>query len=398
MQFELEIIDRDGVVRLVELGTDAVELAEFGLRARRVGEVVRVEPLGPGQQLSVDGETLFCKDLVAGATAEVDGLSLRLLELVETAAPGARTGAERPRGHRDRGAGAAGGAVGARRRSAAVRRRSSALPAIAVTAAVVLVGVFVFRRLEDSTWPQSPAHFVELARHQLDNNRPERALETLAFALREASGETRRQAEKLQTEIRERLLEQSAGVEVSRAQARLQALRSFVSTELDAAGSGPQRAAARELVRLADEWLQEFGEVTSWHSRGKVLREEVERLRSHYLPATEPGRPETADDVLFSAQSRLRFVIRDYVGALARLDGWLAAHPDDARVEAERARMLEEGGQWLDRQLERLGSALDQGRLYNVERDLAQLEQKAAIPAWQERIAALRARVDRQRR
>ena len=88
----------------------------------------------------------------------------------------------------------------------------------------------------------------------------------------------------------------------------------------------------------------------------------------------------------------LRFQWRDYIGALARIDAFLAPTPDHAEVVVARKSMLEEGEQWLQKRLHRLDRTLERGDTGNAEIDLDQLERWVAIGQWQSRIAERRAR------
>ena len=105
-----------------------------------------------------------------------------------------------------------------------------------------------------------------------------------------------------------------------------------------------------------------------------------------------PGSPETADDVIFAARSRMRFQWRDYKGAFAALDGFLSSNADDAEVIAERKQMLSDGEQWLQKQLRRLDRQLERGDLDNAEKDLDKMEKWVVIPEWQAVVAERRAR------
>ncbi|MFK7743325.1 MAG: hypothetical protein AB8H80_23620 [Planctomycetota bacterium] len=436
---ELEVIE--GADRIVlEIGSKPRPIptsqATTALRALRVASGVRIEPVQLGALLEVDGEELFCKDLLPGQSARIAGLKLKLLAssgqsegvVASVRTTGGRQapshGRHRPQSSAvgsspasssTRRAGAAGAARagaaarattpssevshaaarpgGASRRALRARRSSSLVPAVAITAVLALVGFVVFQMVRNSTWPQTPSHYVELARTQFENNRAERALETLAFALKDADGMVRREAERLQAKIQRVLLEQSVALQVADASEQSRQLRTFAEGYLPAGG----RPAARELLRISDAWLREYGEVCSWHPSGKPLLAEVEELRSRYSATAAPGTPETAEDAIFAARARLRFVWRDYVGAFARLDEYLAKHPDDERVSVARSEFLAAGEEWFEKQLRVLGSAIDRGNTYAVERDLGKLEARAALPQWLPRIQELRRRVDSMR-
>lgn len=252
---------------------------------------------------------------------------------------------------------------------------------------MLLVVVFLIQRLRDSSWPHSPKHFVELAQAQFDNNKLERALETLAFALRDGSGDEHAQAVALDEKIRSRMLENAAAQQVLSANYEHDLLKSFVATYLQSA----ERPAARECVRLCDVWLAKHREACSVHSLGKQLLQATEAMRESFVIPAALGAAESAADVLFAARSMLRFQWRDYLGALARIDAFLAGNADHAEVVAARKSMLEEGEKWLQKRLRRLDRMLERGDTGNAEMDLDQLERWVAIPEWQPRIAERRA-------
>jgi hypothetical protein len=103
--------------------------------------------------------------------------------------------------------------------------------------------------------------------------------------------------------------------------------------------------------------------------------------------------PDTAADVIFAARARLRFPWRDYRGAMARLDAFLAARPADPDVVAERAKLLAEGERWLQGKLRSIDGLLDRGDTDNAERDLAQLERWSALPEWAAAVAERKQRL-----
>ena len=253
---------------------------------------------------------------------------------------------------------------------------------------MLLVLVFLVRRLRDSAWPHSPKHFVELAQAQFDNRKLERALETLAFALRDGTGDEHAQAVVLAEKIRSRMLENAAAQQVMSADHEHGLLKSFVATYLQSV----ERPAARECVRLCDVWLEKHRDACSVHSQGKSLLRAIEAMRERFVIPAALGTAESAADVLFAARSMLRFQWRDYIGALARIDAFLAPTPDHAEVVAARKSMLEEGEQWLQKRLHRLDRTLERGDTGNAEIDLDQLERWVAIPQWQSRIAERRTR------
>lgn len=420
MRNELEIVAADGARKLVVVAHKPHVIDELGVRVVPLDHSVRVEPLLEGDLLHLDGEDLLCKELSAGEFVVIHEVRLRWLgskPLPAGTRPRPTVQPAKKRGQASSARHSATPSQPATSRpsapsdypsvaaSASSRRargpdeprasqriprkpKSNWLPASAITAAILVIAMFVVQRLSDSTWPHSPAHFVELAQAQYDNNKPERALETLAFALSDATGETRTQAVELEQRIRHMMLENASALQVSDARYQLDQIKSFVSRYLKSI----ERPAARECVRMCDEWLHLHRTVCEGHSRGQRLLTDVQGIRERYVTAAAPGSPETADDVIFAARSRMRFQWRDYKGAFAALDGFLSSNADDAEVIAERKQMLSDGEQWLQKQLRRLDRQLERGDLDNAEKDLDKMEKWVVIPEWQAVVAERRAR------
>ena len=395
MSSELEVVAADGTRSVLVLGRGGQVLAELGVQVLPVVGGVRIEPTSPGALLHIDGEELFCKQLCAGEFVVIDSVRLRLLGAASAASAQARQVAARASRRRSqpqpkpKQKPEARSSEGPARSRVRARRRTSWVPASAITAAVLLLVVFVVQRLQDSTWPHSPKHFVELAQAQFDNNKLERALETLAFALRDATGDEHAHAVALDEKIRSRMLENAAAQQVLRAQHEHDLLKSFVATYLKSV----ERPAARECVRLCDAWLDTHREACSVHPQGKRLLQAIEAMRERFVIPAALGSAESAADVLFAARSMLRFQWRDYIGAMARLDAFLARNQGHAEVSAAREDMLAEGEQWLQKRLQRLDRTLARGDTGNAETDLNQLERWVAIPRWRTRIAERRAKL-----
>lgn len=378
MNGELEILDERGERNRVRVATQPLLIQGGALRVVPTVSGVRIESPDAGQPLRIDGKERLCKELAHGDSVDVGRVRVTWFDDAAVTAAGPRSGG---RSGRD----------GARR--ATRRSRSSIWPALMITVAVLGVALFVLRRLGNSTWPRSPMHYVELAQIQYDNNRPERALETLAFALEEATGEARERAQALERDIRQLMLENAAALEVSAARREYTLLDSFVQRYLRT----PERAAARELVRQCDQWRESYGEVCEWHPDGKPIYQAVTDLRARFSGDAALGTPETAADVLFAARSRLRFQWRDYKGAIARIDAFLLRNGDAAEVREEREQMLRDGREWLARRLRRIDAALQRGDVGNAERDLDSIDRWVALPEWQADIDARRSKLDAQR-
>lgn len=411
MRDELEIVAADGARKLVVVAHKPHVIQDLSVRVVPLENSVRVEPLFGDDVLHLDGEDVVSKELLAGEFLVINNVRLRWLGskpgradagtksiskpisksmgAQKKSAPKAKsaesyepvsTSRHRPRGADE---------PRASQRMRRAPKKTNWLPASAITAALLVIAMFVVQRLSDSTWPHSPKHFVELAQAQYDNNDPQRALETLAFALRDATGETREQAEELEKDIRRMMLEQASALQVSDARYELDLIKSFVSRYL----KSTERPAARECVRLCDIWLESFRSACDGHSRGQAVLTELESIRSRYISAAAPGSPETPADVIFAARSRLRFQWRDYKGAFAALDAFLARNAGDEAVTKERKKLLTEGDEWLQKQLRRLDRQLERGDLDNAEQDLGRMDKWVVIPEWQEVIDERRSRL-----
>jgi hypothetical protein len=397
---EIEITGPGGVRRVpvppqaaaIELGSDpTTEVVVVGegilprhLRFVRTDGGHRVEPVRAGATVRVGGEDLFCKDLRAGDVIELGAWRLRWLGDRQPApvvvADRGRRAPSRPTVERAAG------------RSRRLRpRRSSWLPAIAVFAAVLLAAFGLYRHFRGSTWPASPKHYVDLARAQFGNSEPQRALDTLSFALREATGPVREEALRLEADIRRVQLQTAELPKVMTARSEHDLLFGFVGRYLREA---VERPAAREFVRCCDQWLERHRDVCQRHTEGLPLLAAIESERARFLGAAALDTPDTAADVVFAARSRLRFQWRDYRGAMARLDDFLRRHPGLADVERERAQLLTEGHEWLLGKLRFVDQLLARGERDHAERELQQLERWSTLPEWAPLVAERRQRLD----
>jgi len=373
---QIELTDARGEVRTLALTADKVVLgsaADADLRVKASGVQprhlrfvqtsfgTRVEPVRPGGTVAVNGEDLFCKDLEPGDVIVVGDLELRWLATASprAAAMQAAEPVSAPRPARR-----------AAVRRAPARQARNWLSISAVFLVVIGAAAIVLRSCAGSTWPHSPQHYVDLARAQLGNNQAQRALDTLDFALRDATGATRDEALQLRADIEQAQRERAERPKIEAARSEHDLLLSFESRYLR---DGAARPAARELIRLVDHWLAAHGELCGRHSQGGAMLRAVEGLRSRYAPVAALGEPDSAADVIFAARSRLRFQWREYPAAIAVLDTFLQGH-DDADVKAERAAILTEGDEWLRDRLRSIDLLLDRGDRHNAGLDLEQLE------------------------
>lgn len=399
MPERIEITTARGETRVVSVEGDKVWLgssdeAEVRVRAPgvarrqlcfvRTDHGYRVEPAAPGGKVEVNGEELFCKDLESGDRITVAGLQLRwVCSPGPAATPSLAPGRARER-RTDK-------AAARSPRPARARRRSGWVPVAALFAVVVIGSVVVLRSLAGSTWPQSPQHYVDLARAQLRNRQPERALATLAFALRDATGPTREAALALEIEIRRDQVENAAMPQIAVARQEHDLLLSFEGRHLR---DGTRRPAVREFLRQVDAWLARHAAVCEPHSDGQPLLQTVRNLRARYQALGALGEPDTEADVLFAVQALLEFRWRDYRGAMQRFDDFLRVHPDATAVQQARDQMLVDGEEWLRGKLRMIDWVLDRGDRANAELDLAQIERWCTLPPWQAMVQQRRNRLD----
>lgn len=344
----------------------------------------RVEPVRPGATIEVNGEALFCKDLEPGDVISIGSAQLRWLGVVGpgAAAPVEPAGpAPEPAVVPERPAVAS---RPARFRRPARRGVSTWLPISALFLVVVGTIALVLRGFAGSTWPHSPQHYVDLARAQASNMQAQRALDTLDFALRDATGAAREEALALRDDILRMQAERALVGRIASAQRGKEQLDSFVARYLQADAGRP---AARELVRLADAWRAEHADVCAQHSQGPELLAAVAALRQRFADVAELAQPDTAADVVFAARSRLRFQWRDYRGALEVLDRHLAANADEV-VRRARDELLTEGEAWLLGKLRGVDQLLARGDERNARMDLEQLERWSVVPQWREHFEA----------
>ncbi len=394
MQSKIEILNARGGVRELSLG-DGVQIlgssrdadlvvAEGALEGRHLRFVPtsfgwRVEPVRPGTTVEVGGEALFCKDLEPGDEIAVGGVRLRWV-----AAPAARIVSPPSRRPRDA------DPRPSRRRLRPPRRAGVGILPLGAMLLAVVGGAFVaLRSFAGSTWPYSPQHYVDLARAQLGNGQPDRALDTLEFALRDATGRAREEALQLQAEIRRAQQERIDRPRLEAAGRERDLLQAFERRYL---AGVVERPAARELVRQCDTWFAAYGALCREHLAGADHLAAVKQLRDRHLAAAALDEPDTAEDVIFAARARLRFQWRDYRGAIAALDEFLRRGPSP-QVEQEREAMLADGEAWLQQKLRGVDVLLDRGDTRNAGIDLDQLERWATLPQWQPLVAARRARL-----
>jgi hypothetical protein len=355
------------------------------LRFSRLGTHVRVEPVRAGATVDVNGEPLYCKDLDDGDVIEVAGLQLRWIAAQKAVSVPASAAARGSRSRRDEPSD-----------KPARKSRSQGMPGslrLSLVVLGVLVAGFVAMRLSKQIALLSPEEQLELAREQMGNHRREMALATLDELLPRASGTTLQEATDMRAAILRIQAESAEMPKVIAARGAQEVLIAFHTRYLEGASNRPP---AREFVRQCDDWLAEHGELCRRHSDGKHLAAWVEEHRARHLAQAALGEPDTATDVTFAVESRLRFQWRDYRGAIRALERYLAAN-DDATVRRLREETVAAGEEWLQGKLRYIDQIIDRGDLGNAGRDLEQIERWSMLPQWeplvrerQRRLAAAR--------
>lgn len=356
----------------------------------------RVESAEAGGLVVVNGEELLCKDLQPGDEIELGELRLRwhpdnAAPVVPAAAAPARRSARKaePR---------PGSAAPTRRRVA--RPRGTPTWAVAGTAVVLAAALLMlaWRACGQTTWPRTPQHFIDLAREQHLRGSSEQALATLEFALREASGGALAEGQKLRQEIQAALHARSDLPALDRARVAAEAVLKFAEYYVP---EGAGRPAARELMRQVEAWLQRHAAVCRRHESARPLLQRMEQLQARHAPVAAMAEPDTAADVLFAAEARLKYAVREYRAAAHLLDEWLAANAGDAeagRVREARAALVRDGRDWLRGKLRLVDQLLDMGRRRDAERELQALDQRAVLPEWEDELAQRRQRIEQSKR
>jgi hypothetical protein len=381
----------DAEVRVVAAG-----VAGHHLRFVRTERTWRVEPVRAGGTVEVNGTSLFCKDLNHGDCIDlVAGVRLRWLAAAADGVP--QVAAAVPRRHA---APAPGPVVPPRSRPARSPRskregtaraaRQGPIPTgillLLLMLVVGIVGVFVVRALTNTTWPSSPAHYVDLARSQLTNHEPQRALDTLAFALREATGSVRQDALQLEAEIRRVLVEAADTPKLMQARQESDQLSAFFSRDFAA---GANRPASREFVRACDQWLAAHGELCARLPEGRPLHEAMQQQRQRHVEAAALHEADTAADVVFAATARASRR-RQYQAALQLLDEFAARQPGDPTLATAREKILAEGTAWLRGKLATIDAMIARGDHDRAEQEVMRLERADLLPEWAREVAARR--------
>lgn len=392
------------------------------LRFVAVGEGLRVEPLAADAKLTVNGRAAGARELMHGdriaigpvelvfwaegmprpedddPTHEADepaadgaaestrsGLELRIDAIPTAAITRAATSPHRRRTAATR-----------TRRQAAVesdpprrvpRRRGMSPTLVWWNAALValVVGFVLFRLLSSQTKEAGPRDLVTLADSQSAAGDHARALATLQVALGRATDvATRDRIRDLQREIEADLARRADLPSLERARRDAERIRRFVSMYLVEDPSS--RPAARELLRMAREWLDEHHAVVSRHDDHRMLIDEIEGYLRRYGGAAGEGTRDTVEDVMFAAARRTRFQPRRFPDAIAILERWLATAPADApgraEVESAIATYREDGQRYVKAQRKLIAQLVAAGQIESAIRELRDVVEHAALPEW----------------
>ena len=368
----------------VELG--AVDLADAEVRIVRTRKGLRLEPVRAGALVSVSGQDLFCKDLAHGDWFSVGGR--RVSFVADAAATVARAQAV-PQSRRSAASPDIERAQSPQRVARAPSRTSPVLVGSLVSLALLCAFV-ALRFFESATSDRDPKELLTFATIQLENGQYARARATIEDAMKDGDLDIRRQGEALRARIDAVEREASFAVVLQSAREEDEALRSFVDRY---ARPSLERPAARELMSMCDAWLAKHEAQLARNASGDSLLRSVRALRETAAAKAQLDQPESAQDVAFAARARLRFMVREYKAAIARLDAFLATHPGDDVATTERAAILAEGKEWIEKQQKRIAQHADRGEWDRARDELAKIDRYSLLPEWEPAFADVRARL-----
>ena len=407
MNFRLELPDFEGTRREIAIDAAGVLLrasgkgvavadaagdargAELRISATRSG--LRLEPVRAGAMVEVDGESLFCKDLEDG-----DSFSVGTARVVfRSDAPAAmRSGGSAASAGRSSGAGSppppSRGEAAVRARQRSSRERTSKPLLFSLVSLSLLAAFVALRWMDSATSGRDPEELLVFAALDFERGQYASARQRIDEAVREGDLDVRAKAAELRARIDAVEKQAEAASLVQRAREEQETLRAF---EDRYARNGLERPAARELLRMCDAWIAANSQRLAGSSGGDSLVASVRAQRDRAAQKAEASQPETAADAAFAARARLRFVVREYKAAVARIDAFVASHPDDAFAVSEAAAIRAEGKEWIAKQATRLLQQLDRGDVDRVREELQQIEHFAVLPEWEPLVAPVRQRL-----
>jgi hypothetical protein len=368
----------------VELG--GIDIADAEVRIVRTRKGLRLEPVRAGSLVSVSGQDLFCKDLAHGDWFSVGGH--RVSFVADAAASNARAQAV-PHTRRSSATSDVERAEAPQRVAKTPSRTSPVLIGSLVSLALLCAFV-LFRFLDAATSGRDPKELLTFASIQLENGQYARARATIEDAMKDGDPDIRRDGEALRSRIDAVEREALFVVVLQTAREEDEALRSFVDRY---ARPALERPAARELLSMCDAWLSRHEAQLARHASGDALLRSVRSLRETAVANAQLDQPESAQDAAFAARARLRFMVREYKAAILLIDTFLATHPGDAVATAERAAILAEGKEWIDKQQKRIAQHADRGEWDRAREELAKIDRHALLPEWESAFVDVRARI-----
>ncbi len=407
MNFRLELPDFEGTRREIAIDAAGVLLRASGkgvavadaagdargaeLRISPTRSGLRLEPVRAGAMVEVDGESLFCKDLEDG-----DSFSVGTARVVfRSDAPAAmRSGGSAASAGRSSGAGSppppSRGEAAVRARQRSSRERTSKPLLFSLVSLSLLAAFVALRWMDSATSGRDPEELLVFAALDFERGQYASARQRIDEAVREGDLDVRAKAAELRARIDAVEKQAEAASLVQRAREEQETLRAF---EDRYARNGLERPAARELLRMCDAWIAANSQRLAGSSGGDSLVASVRAQRDRAAQKAEASQPETAADAAFAARARLRFVVREYKAAVARIDAFVASHPDDAFAVSEAAAIRAEGKEWIAKQATRLLQQLDRGDVDRVREELQQIERFAVLPEWEPLVAPVRQRL-----
>ena len=424
----IETADRRKIYEILEdrvtVGSDAeneVRLPE-GIGGRqcllltRDGDSYRIAALRSAATIRINGDDLTEQTLRHGDRIEVDGTVLLFLDESQEAAAQEEAPPETPPLSTADLANAAAQQLGARPRTGArarttpsasgrqrdrPRRRSGrdprTLPMTSALVCLIAAAAYYLVKTSPGGFSRSPESLLSLAKHQAQQGHLDRALGTLESALQMTpSGATRtaieQQIDTIQATLRRRLDQGT----LSNAATGFRNLQQFESAYLERTPT--HRPACREIVRKIDAWLASYSTVCRQYEDEAVMIADTQAMRTRYAPAARLTEPDTAEDVMFVARSKVRVRgKRRYREAVETLDAFLERAPGDAQageVRQMRDDLVPEGESWLARALRQVEKMIAAEMLDDARRQLDFLTEQA-LPEWGDQIEPIRAELDR---
>ncbi len=271
-----------------------------------------------------------------------------------------------------------------------LRRQQSGAPQWILFSSLVtltaLVALVLIRWTQDAEFEKDPSDLLMLARSQNDQGHMQRALATLSVAERSSPDPA---TAKLIAALRKRIgtaIQKQADIAML-AQAEMQ-LKPVVDFEKRYLRDTPDhRPACREMLRLANEWLANYGDLCRKYEEYIGFANQVDGMRSRYTASARLGEPDDLDDVLFSSARRSRFNPRHYREAIGILDAWLLKNPEDGRVtelQVLREQFVVDGRKWVARKVRMATGLAETGQRAAAISELRFVIDTGALPEWTE--------------